>query len=85
MLTKRLGHRRVDDPVSPQLPGRRLRAPSIRARQHSTNAVTSSNIQEPELVSGAGTPSQSVEGIVHRYSGRTEVQRLSINPSNGRA
>jgi len=37
--------------------------------QHSTNAVTSSNIQEPEFVSGAGTPSQSVGGIVHRYTG----------------
>jgi hypothetical protein len=54
--------------------------------QHSTNAVTSSNnIHEPEFVPGAGTPSQSVEGIVHRLHGRTEVQRLSINPSNGGA
>jgi hypothetical protein len=39
-------------------------------RQHSTDAVTSSsNIQDPEFVSGTGTPPQSVEGIVHRYTG----------------
>ena len=38
--------------------------------QHSTNALTfSGNVQEPEFVPGAGTPSQSVEGIVHRYTG----------------
>ena len=44
--------------------------PEHSGRLHSTDAVTfSSNIPGPEFVLGTGTPPQSVEGIVHRYTG----------------
>jgi len=68
MLTKRLGIV-ASMILFTAIAGQASARPEHSGMQHSTNAVTSSNIQEPELVSGAGTPSQSVEGIVHRYTG----------------